>query len=117
MASPGFSEVNVEACKRAREMFELIGEQPQRFWEALAMICQEQLPVTSKVLDKHGPLNDQEAQAFERVLMPRGRYAGEAVGDVPVEYILWWTEQDDFTPMLLRYVRSRVFQARQPDVD
>ena len=109
-------ESNIKCSREARELVELAGEQPQRFWEALAQFAQEKLPPEPAPAERNPPMTDDEANKFERVFkMPRGIHQGQPVGDVPCEYLIFWTEPDEFSRLLQRYVRSRTFARRQEE--
>lgn len=105
-----------EANKRARELAEWLvetaGEQPQRFWEHVRDLAQAKLPAPI-VAAKDEEMSDLDARRFERHLMPRGIHAGVRVGDVDCEYLAWWSDSDEFTRLLRKYVRSSRFRERQ----
>lgn len=112
-------EENIKARGDAMQMIDLCGEQPSRFWEVLARMaadrCDKAIGVLPKaIVDGHSEnkMNATEAQEFERVTVPFGKYAGQCVGDVPMSYWLWVTESD-WNRDLIRYLRSDTFQQRQ----
>jgi uncharacterized protein (DUF3820 family) len=106
----------IETAKKAREdavaMFELIGEQPARFWEVLAELVASKLPAPA-VDPANEPMEYAEAAKFERDEMPYGKYQGERIGEVPPDYLTWFSDGDEFKRRLNRYVRSQMFQDRQ----
>jgi hypothetical protein len=104
---------NIAARRAAEELAELAGEQPPRFWETLAAIAASKLPPVAPPLERHPPLTDQEAIRFEAMPMPYGKHAGDCVGEVPCDYLLFLTEGDEFSQRLKRYVKSKRFQERQ----
>jgi hypothetical protein len=58
-------------------------------------------------------MTDDEARRFENKLCPGySMYAGDDVGDVPPDYLLFLAEGDAFIRKLRRYVRSKRFQKR-----
>jgi uncharacterized protein (DUF3820 family) len=61
-------------------------------------------------------MTDAPAAAFEKTPMPFGKYQGEPVGDVPVDYLIWMTE-GDFTTTMRRYLASERFQRRQAEAE
>lgn len=84
----------------------------ERFLELLAA---ETAASIGKVLVDDGPtfrMSDKEAEQFEKLTFPYGKFKGEEVGDVDLEYILLLTE-GSFTRQLVRYARSQRFIDRQ----
>ncbi len=85
----------------------------ERFWEVLAA---EAAGHIGKAIVEDGPqartMTDDEAVAFEKELIPYGKYAGHSVGSVESRYWLAITETD-FTKKLTRYLRSPYFHRNQ----
>lgn len=108
-------ESNIKARQEAESLVELAGEQSARFWETLRDLAASKLPPVQPPIDRYPPLMEQEAVRFEALPMPYGKYAGETVGEVPCDYLLFLTEGDEFSQRLRRYVRSKRFQERQGD--
>jgi hypothetical protein len=108
---------NIDDRKDAEAVAELAGEQRPRFWEELARICASRLPPPPVEDAGPGPMGEQEARRFEMERMAYGAHAGREVGTVPVSYLLWLAEGDDFTRRLRRYVASRTFADRQDEED
>lgn len=62
------------------------------------------------------PMSDAQAVLFEKAAMPWGKHAGELIGRVPLEYLVWLVDQrDEFTNDLRRYVRSKRVQGQIED--
>lgn len=108
---------NIKARQDAEEVFALAGAMAQspRFWEVLASLVAEQLPPKPQPTERFPAMNDQEATRFEAIPMPYGKHAGESVGEVPCDYLLFLTEGDEFSQRLKRYVKSKRFADRQED--
>lgn len=106
---------NIAARQDAEEMIAFIGEKPARFWELLAEHCARQLPPRPADRDPLPPMSEAEATRFEGVRFPYGKHAGELIGSVDCDYVLFVTEGDEFSKQLRRYVKSQRFQNRQPD--
>jgi hypothetical protein len=108
---------NIKARQDAEEVFALAGEMAKspRFWEVLASLVAEQLPPKPQPAERFPALNEQEAMRFEATPMPYGKHAGDAVGIVPCDYLLFLTEGDEFSQRLRRYVKSKRFAERQED--
>jgi uncharacterized protein (DUF3820 family) len=54
------------------------------------------------------PMTEKEAKAFESKNIDFGKYAGTAIKDVDVGYLVWLEEQPDFRRRLNRYLRRTV---------
>lgn len=104
---------NIKCRQDAEEVASFGFDQPVRFWECLLRICEEHLPPKPAQPDRYPPLTDTEAMRFEAMPMPYGKHAGEAVGEVPCDYLLFLTEGDEFSQRLKRYVKSKRFSERQ----
>lgn len=107
-------ETNIAARKDAEEIIAFIGDKPARFWELMAAHAATKLPQKS-VEPKDLPMDDDEAAKFEEWMIPWGKYAEHHVGEVPVGYLLFLAEGDEFTRKLRRYVASKMFARRQDE--
>lgn len=107
-------ETNIKARKDACAAIDLIGDQPQRFWEVMKEHCESKLPKKPIEEDnRNSPLNEQHAIRFEAVSMPYGKHKGEEVGQVPCSYLEFLAEGDDFMKALRRYVKSQRYKERR----
>jgi hypothetical protein len=110
---------NIKAREDAQDFMvfvdEQAGEQPQRFWEVLAGLIASKLPPHPQPDERFPAMNEREASVFEETPMPYGKHAGDAVGAVPCDYLLFLTEGDEFSKRLRRYVKSKRFADRQED--
>lgn len=104
---------NVQARKDATEIVEMIGTQSAAFWALLATMADAKLPRAPQTVEHNPPMTEQEAIRFEADEIPFGKHKGTQVGEVPVDYLLWMTEGNEFDKALRRYVRSKRFWARQ----
>lgn len=100
-----------QAAEAAIELLsESIAGDPQHFWKIVRDHAAKQLP---SVPDPAGPMTDEEAERFDRAVMPYGKYADEFVEAVPVGYLDWLAGQsDDFKDRLRRYVRNERVRER-----
>ena len=81
----------------------------RRFWGHLVTFMREMLgedvfPETEVVRDE--AMGDLDARTFELEQMVFGKYADLPMGQVPIDYLDWLDEQDDFRRRLNRYLRS-----------
>jgi len=106
---------NLQDREYATEIAEMVGKQRGRFWECLKEICESRLPKPAPAVERLPALTDTEASCFETCQMPYGKHVGERVEDVPVDYLLFLTECDEFSKSLKRYVKSKRFFNRQED--
>lgn len=112
-----------EVCQLANgESLKFHGDANVTFWKTftdhgLFLLPTGHHPVT---IVERGPLaamTDAEAKKFERDGMPFGKWAGNPVGKVPLEYLVWLDEQDDFHRQLNRYLRNEQVQRMQGERD
>lgn len=95
-----------------------LGAEARVFWERLqsqiaALINIE--PPRPKV-DKAKPMGEQEASEWEeKTEMAFGKHKGEKVRDVPIDYLLWLDETNEFGRQLTRYLGSPLAQREQPE--
>lgn len=107
-------ESNIRARQEAQAVISLCGGQTERFWECLEELARaerKELPVDSAPQ----VMTDSEAISFEKSELPYGKYSGLEVGEVPLDYLLFLAEGDQFTKRLKKYVASPMFQSRQDD--
>lgn len=103
-------EQNVAQRKSAIECLEFVAEcagefgGAEHFWMAVRDGASEHLP-PPKVKPSEQPMTVEEAAKFSRSLMPFGAYKDQPVGDVPLERLAWYTDQD-WTRQAMRYLRS-----------
>lgn len=104
MSSDSLAE-NIKQRKLAEEFVELIGEQPERFWECLRSIATSKLPAA---IPPSAPaeMTEQQAVAFEESVVPYGKFAGKRVHEADHDYLCWLAEGDDFVRKLRAYFRS-----------
>jgi hypothetical protein len=105
---------NITARQDAEEIIAFIGDKPQRFWELLAAHAAGQMP-TRPVDPRMEPMSETEAARFEKQTLQWGKHQGEEIGSVPVGYLLFLAEGDEFTRKLRRYTASKVFAQRQDE--
>lgn len=93
----------VEAMELATE---LAGEfeNPQHFWECMRLGILAMLPDPVAPI-KDRPMTNEEAAKFGRSPMPFGAFKDQPVGDVPLERLAWYTDQD-WTRKAIRYLQS-----------
>jgi hypothetical protein len=106
---------NIHDREYAQEIFDLCGEQRERFWECLKALCESKLPAPPPVVERLPAMTESEATHFESERMPYGNHYGTAVGEVPCDYLLFLTEGDGFSKKIRRYVKSKRFAERQGD--
>jgi hypothetical protein len=104
---------NVDALKRAEGVFELCGQETERFWECFKGLCETQLPKLPEPEDPLPAMDDREAQKFEKRRMSYGMHAGAEIGMIPPDYLLFLAEGDEFLKKLKRYIKSETFAERQ----
>lgn len=106
---------NIAARESAEAVVSLIGEESPRFWQELVRLAKEQLPSDPAPVDPLPAMSEQEAIRFEKATLPWGAHRDEEIGSVEPGYLLFLAEGDDFTKLLRRYVKSKVFADRQED--
>lgn len=58
------------------------------------------------------PMSDEVARRFGNNTMGFGKYVGQRIDEIPIDYLLWFVEQKDtFKQELRRYIKSRRVQA------
>ena len=117
-------EDNIKARQAADDAMSLLIDESKanggrRFWNHLVTSMREMLgedvfPDVEVVRDK--AMSDLEARAFELEEMAFGKHVGLPMGQVPIDYMDWLDEQDDFRRRLNGYLRSgRCAEARRED--
>jgi len=66
------------------------------------------IPITSVA----PPMDELEAQEFEKEIIPVGKHKGKRVLDVPLDYLTHLADDSEFIRDLRRYVRSGRFITR-----
>lgn len=84
-----------------------------RFWEILAETAARKVGLTiSASSTSRGPMDADEADDFENVIVPYGIYQGKKVKDVPLSH--WGAMvESGFGRQLQRYLRSERFDSKQ----
>jgi uncharacterized protein (DUF3820 family) len=59
------------------------------------------------------PMSENDSKRFEKTLFPYGKHCGTKISDVPLDYLFWLDEQDDFRHTLRRYLLSDRVQREQ----
>lgn len=97
----------------ARELLSLAESESPEFWEAIIDEARKHLPPEPEKPSSREAMNDQEARIWGGLQsFPRGKYEGQRVDDVPLDYVAWWLDhQDPFTTQLRRYYNSPRVQA------
>ena len=124
MTSDARIKANIVARDEARNAVELLEEEAQRhaepirFWGELIKLIREHLPglIPDVEVMQDRPMGDEEAEAFERESMKFGKHQDTQIGEVPIDYLVWMEEQDDFRRELNRYLRSERGQQRQEEI-
>ena len=108
--------VSLEQNIKDRELFDYIkDEEPgERFWqlcsEHYASIEEEKRSKSetrSAKISGAVKMTDAEALRFEKMKMLFGIHEGVSVGNVPLDYLSWLSEQGEFYRKLNRYVAWR----------
>ena len=110
---------NVAARRAAETVVVLMEEEAtdpeiskDNFWKiVVGAIPKEYVPVQASPGLK--PMTDMESQGFENTCMEFGKHNGERMGDVPIDYLFWLDEQDNFSKLLKRYLLSKRVQREQ----
>lgn len=103
-------EQNIKCRQEAAEIVEIMKESGFDLEQLLAYITQE-LQIKPKVIvcrDK--PMQAAELSAFENSQMEFGKYIGQQIKDVPLNYLLWLDDEFDFRRALKRYLASDEIQ-------
>ena len=107
-------EQNIKCRLEAVEIVEIMKESGFDVEQLLAYITQE-LQIKPKVIMCHDkPMGVAELSAFEHMQMEFGKYIGQQIKDVPLNYLLWLDGEFDFRRALKRYLASDEIQ-RQID--
>lgn len=105
----------IQARIDAEVVIEIAGNQPNAFYEHLAKLCADKLPVKQTPVDStSGPFNELQAKRFEdTTTVPYGKFKGSLVGSVPLEYLEFLAEGDEFIKDLRRYTASDYYKKLQ----
>ncbi len=101
------------ARERAREAAALVVEEAGRlpedargaYWDELIKMLP--LPVAAAAPADDPPFDDHQSKCWGRTKMPWGKYQGECVDDVPIEYLEKLCDPQPFIRSLKRYLSSR----------
>ncbi len=108
---------NIRAREYALEVVGMCGMQPQRFWECLKSLCENRYPSPPPTVEKFPAMDERNAQRFEKCTVPYGVHRDKEVGIVPVDYLLFIAEGDEFSRNVKMYVKSKRFESRQESED
>jgi len=109
---------NIKSRKAAEEMLDLIREEannspnPTAFWQTIVAASPLPTKPTNNEIKK---LNGGESRAFGCGLMKFGKYSGQRIDEIPLDYLQWLvTEQETFLKKLQGYLlSSRIKQEDQ----
>ena len=109
----------VNARIQAEEIFALAVDETEgwgddtaaAFWVQLLRDVLQQVPGDKRPIERVvvGPpkaMTEAEAVAFENEAMPFGKYVDVHIGQVPLSYLDWIDETDNFRSRLDRYLRN-----------
>lgn len=103
-------EARVAAGKEARYLFSLCKESKHQyldhFWETLLELVQGEIPNEQENSTELVPMTDQEVTHFRRETMPFGKYAGNDVKDIPLDYLDYLIGQPDNLTPFRRYLKN-----------
>lgn len=104
----------IDFNKRVREtvdsILSLVGEQSPEFWEEFACELKRRDLLQAEDSSSDSPLEDMntlQAQKFEVVPMPFGKYKDTLIKDLPLDYLCNLLDPNDFTKKLRKYVAYR----------
>lgn len=113
----------INGRKRAEELFALLAEDASSlsecgraaFWESVSSQLIDVLPVSSQPeANSDQPMSDKSAAIYGReTVFPFGKYAGQRVDEVPIDYLAMLVDDNDFKKQLRRYLRSERIQREQ----
>lgn len=115
-------EANIDAAKSAKIISELavdegaqfVGNSAKWFWKRLLDYVTEKIPEQYRLYRSfHIPItcmSDLEVTAFEDDLMPFGKHKDNFIREVPIDYLIWLSEEPDFRRQLKRYLASDKIQ-------
>lgn len=88
----------------------------QRFWELVRQAVDIRLELPGPPEDCPNGMSHEQARKFSEQEMPWGTYIGTKVNQVPLDYLLYITEdKSGFKRDLKRYLASKSVQAEMPD--
>ncbi len=110
------------ARKVAIEVFSLVAEEGEKhgnhFWRKMKRLVDVfAVPLLKKKDERNreGKMTEKEARLFGGEPMPYGEFVGMKIDHVPLDRLLWYSEQT-FVDELRRYVKSDRTQKEQGDV-
>jgi len=116
---------NVRSSRVAAECFELISEyimeqglDPAATAKAWRKVGDMVDAVTNTDRTPPEPpvsmvMSDEEALRFAWQVLKFGKHEGDMIADVPLSYLVWLDEQDDFRGEVRRYLRRREIWEQQ----
>lgn len=75
------------------------------FWYTLADALSKYLPQASPARQPE-PMNDKAAQVFGQMEMKFGKYRGQPLDEVPVDYLVMLVDDNEWKQQVRRYLRS-----------
>jgi len=117
----------IRSRKTAEAMFDLLAEEAEtfdtpearrRFWSLLAYRIAEHTgtiddsPTKTELPRRYRPMDEATAKRFEKQTMTFGKYTGEPISEVPLNY-LEYLDSDEFRWDLHRYLQSDRVQREQ----
>lgn len=117
-------EEDVLAGKDAKLGFECLEEDVAKYSDhAKIKYWQKILKLTQELLDKHGvasqekkvrnimgviieAMTDEESRKFDSEIMPFGKHKGSKISEIPLQYLVWLSEQPNFNNKLTAYLQS-----------
>lgn len=109
---------NVEAREDAESAWQLVVEiaeqsaDEQRFWECFCELYDDRFPVEIPPGTVQ-PMTDEESRNFEKTSMKFGQHNGSRIRNIPLAYLLWLDDQEDFRHDLKRYLANERIQNEQ----
>lgn len=102
----------------ASELEGLEEHQVEAFWEQVRESFPQQQKESVEDTVELKPMGDKESQMFGSTHIKFGKYAGERVDEVPLDYLLWLSEnKDPWKEQLKRYIKSKRIQSEQQDLE
>lgn len=86
------------------------------FWRVLGGAClkkaRKRVGYVERSVAKKPPMDEFEAQKFEKTIMPIGRHKGIRVLDAPLDYLANLCDDHEFIRDLRRYIESSRYKSR-----
>lgn len=107
------NEDNVHARLAAKEFHELAEESEwtdsEAFWKKLVELCNTHLPADTDSVP--AAMSDEEAVRFESRIMKFGEFQGQAIKQVPLDRLAWYSDVSrQFANELDRYFKNTKVQ-------